>query len=362
MCLDFSCETRSRCSGNGICVDYEKCQWNDNWIGLSCETPTCYDVNNCSSNGLCVSPNKCECFEQYDGVNYTEEIAVNLNTPIFLNESYSAVVSENQGKDFVILTVSANDSDHGRSGEISYSIEEANIANLFMISQDSGEITVAADGVLDYESISQKQFTFTVGAIDNGIPTRSSEATVTIAVKDENDNCPVFKTFPGNYKIPVEILANDDDYGDNGQIQYSITEESDPDQKFFITSNGTLLANSILQPGAYLLTIVAQDQGVIPCARELSLTVVVDEIVSPNVLPTTTLITTEPSSVMSSTIGLQQSSSLQSSTIVPEPSSSLQSSTIVPEPSSSLQSITIVPEQSSSLPSSTIVPEPPSSL
>ncbi len=311
-------------TGNGICVDYEKCQCNNSWIGSSCETPTCYDVNNCSLNGLCVFPNKCECFEQFDGENCTEKVAVNLNTPIFLNGSYFALVSENQAKGFVILTVSANDSDQGRSGQISYSIDEASIANFFMISQDSGEITVAADGVLDYESIPQKQFTFTVAATDNGIPTRNSEVTVTIAVKDENDNCPVFETLPGNYKIPVEILANDDDHGDNGQIKYSITEESDPDQKFYITSNGTLLANSVLQPGAYLLTIVAEDGGDIPCARELSLTVVVDEIV----LPTSTSISTGASSTMSSTITLEPSSSLKSSTIALELSTSLQTITL----------------------------------
>ena len=65
----------------------------------------------------------------------------------------------------------ANDSDHGRSGEISYSIEEASIANFFMISQVSGEITFAADGVLDYECLPEKQFTFTIVATDNKIPT-----------------------------------------------------------------------------------------------------------------------------------------------------------------------------------------------
>ena len=255
-------------------------------------------MNNCSSNGLCVSPNNCECFDQYDGENCTEKVSVNLNSPVFSNESYSVVVSENRGKGFVILTVSANDSDHGRSGEISYSVEEASIANFFMISQVSGEITVAADGVLDYENIPQKKFTFIVLATDNGIPTRSSEATVTVTVKDENDNCPVFRTLPGNYKIPLQILAEDDDDGDNGHIDYSITEETDPDRKFFITSTGTLSANSILQPGAYLLTIVAQDRGVPPCPRELTLTILVDEIVSSIILPTSTFISFEKTSVM----------------------------------------------------------------
>ena len=296
-------------------------------------------MNNCSSNGLCVSPNNCECFDQYDGENCTEKVSVNLNSPVFSNESYSVVVSENRGKGFVILTVSANDSDHGRSGEISYSIEEASIANFFMISQISGEITVVADDVLDYENIPQKQFTFTIVARDDGIPTRNSEATVTVTVKDENDNCPVFKTLPGNYKIPLQILAEDDDHGDNGHIDYSITEETDPDRKFFITSTGTLLANSILQPGAYLLTILARDRGDPSCPRELTLTVYVDKIVSAVILPTSTFIkgtvsneinyaeTTNPmilqtTSILTKIIN-QQQSSLQSSTIHPQPHSTL---------------------------------------
>ena len=341
-------------------MDYEKCECNDNWIGLSCESPTCYKVNNCSLNGLCVSPNKCECFEQYDGENCTEKVAANSNTPIFSNGSYFAVVSENRGKDYVVLTVSANDLDHGRSGEISYSIEEANIANFFMIAHESGQIAVAADGVLDYETIIQKQFTFIVAATDNGIPSQRSEANVTIIVKDENDNCPVFKTLPGNYKIPLEIVANDNDYGDNGRIHYSIAEETDPDRKFSISSNGILSANSVLQPGAYSLTIVAQDGGVIPCVRELSLTVVVDEIVF---VSTSTAIALEiSSSLQSSTIALKPSSSVQSSTIALKPSSTLQSSTIALKVSSSLHSSTVALKLSSSLQSSTIALKPSSSL
>ncbi|XP_028400062.1 uncharacterized protein LOC114523364 isoform X2 [Dendronephthya gigantea] len=305
MCLDFSCQLRSRCSGNGICMGFEECQCNDNWIGLSCETPTCYDMNNCSSNGQCVSPNKCECFEQYDGENCTEEVSKNLNAPTFTNESYFAAVSENRGKGFVVLSVYANDTDHGRSGEVSYIIEDASLASFFMVNQDSGEISVFADDVLDYETLSQKQFTFTVTATDNGVPSRSSEATVTITVQDENDNCPVIGTLPGKYKLPVDILASDADYGNNGQIQYSITEESDPDRNFFITSHGRIFPNSTLEPGEYSLTVVAQDGGVVPCAREVTLTVVIDHIVSVVVFPTST------SAFESNSTAYQQTPSLQ---------------------------------------------------
>ena len=356
-------------TGNGICVDYEDCQCNDNWIGLSCETPTCYDVNNCSSNGLCVSPNNCECFEQYDGENCTESVPSNLNDPVFINASYSAVVSENRRKGFVILTVSANDSDHGRSGEISYSIEEASIANFFTINQVSGEITVAADDVLDYENIPQKQFTFTVTATDNGVPTRSSETTVTVNVKDENDNCPVFSTAPGNYKIPLQIRAEDDDHGDNGHIDYSITEESDPNRKFLITSTGTLSANSTLQPGAYVLIIVAQDRGVPPCPRELTVTILVDEIVSAVILPTSTFKQLMPSSHFSSTMTIKASSSQRYSTATSKQSSpqqsALSSSTMILKPSSPQQYSTVTPEQSlprhTALSSTTMILEAPSS-
>ena len=326
-------------------MGYEECQCYDHWIGLSCEIPTCNDKNNCSSNGECISPNKCECFEQYDGDNCTEQVTENHNSPIFIKDSYSAVVSENCGKGFVILTVSANDSDYGRNGEISYAIKEKNIENFFTISHDSGEIKVAADGVLDYESISETQYTFLVSATDNGFPPRGSEATVTITVEDENDNCPVFQTVPGQYKIPLAILANDGDKGNNGQIQYSITKQSNPDRNFFITSNGTLLASGILQPGAYLLTIIARDRGIIPCARELSLTIIVDEIVSSNgVLSTSSLFN------MGTTLVLPTYSSMvplsrKSAGDAPSPP---ESATLFYEPSKTLESISISLQNSSS--------------
>ena len=321
-------------------------------------------MNNCSSNGFCVSPNNCECFDQYDGENCTEKVSVNLNSPVFSNESYSVVVSENRGKGFVILTVSANDSDHGRSGEISYSIEEASIANFFMISQVSSEIAVAADSVLDYENIPQKQFTFIVVATDNGIPTRSSEATVSVTVKDENDNCPVFRTLPGNYKIPLQILAEDDDDGDNGHIDYSITEETDPDRKFFITSTGTLSANSILQPGAYLLTVVAQDRGVPPCPRELTLTILVDEIVSSVILPTSTFISFEKTAVMLSS----HSSRLTESIIVTsvkgtESVRTTNTETTSPEVLQATSTLTMtIAQEQSPLQSSTMYPQSSSTI
>ena len=301
-------------------------------------------------SGLCVSPNKCECFEQYDGDNCTEKISLNLNTPTFQDNSYSATVSENRPKGFVVLTVLANDTDSGRSGEITYSIEELSIASFFIIDKDNGEISVAADGALDYESISQKQFNFTIAATDDGIPSRRSTASVAITVEDENDNCPVFKTVPGNYKLPVEIEASDDDHGDNGHIRYSITQESDPDRRFFISSNGILSASTVVEPGAYSLTIVAQDSSDDPCSRELTLTVIIDETVSSVVRPTSALVRMEPSSVTPSVKTSQRTSinatpstiRLSSSTqaILPESSRHTGTSSS-PNEKSSLQSLSL---------------------
>ena len=183
-------------------------------------------------------------------------------------------------------------------------------------------------------------------------------------MKDENDNCPVFRTLPGNYKIPLQILAQDDDDGDNGHIDYSITEETDPDRKFFITSTGTLSANSILQPGAYLLTIVAQDRGDPPCPRELTLTIFVDEIVSSVILPTSTFISFETSSIMlsshssrltesmilTSVKGTESVRTTNAETTSPEvlQATSILTKTIAQE-QSPLQSSTMYPQSSSTI-------------
>lgn len=266
-------------------------------MGASCNIAICIDFNNCSSNGICVSPNECQCYDQYDGADCSQEVRPNLNTPVFANMSYTATVLENRQRGFHVLTIFANDSDPGKSGGVTYGIVETSIIfSYFILDRNTGRIVVASDNVLDYENLVQTSFVFTVTATDDGIPTKSSEATVTITVTDENDNCPVFQTTPGNYKIPLIIVARDKDSNRNGHIEFYVDDVSDPDDKFYIDRNSTeLLARKILQPGAYPLTIVARDLGDSPCIRELRLTVIADELV-PTPVSMTAAIQIHPSS------------------------------------------------------------------
>ena len=121
-------------------------------------------------------------------------------------------------------------------------------------------------------------------------------------------------------------------------------------------------ASTVVEPGAYSLTIVAQDSSDDPCSRELTLTVIIDETVSSVVRPTSTLVRMEPWSV---TVKTSQRTSisatpstirLSSSTpaILPESSTHTETSSS-PNEISSLQSSSLYekPITSSVRPSST---------
>jgi len=60
------------CSGRGVCVDLNKCECKDGFVGANCQDWTCYgrdyrhpDV--CFGNGECVGPDTCECGPGYGG-------------------------------------------------------------------------------------------------------------------------------------------------------------------------------------------------------------------------------------------------------------------------------------------------------
>ena len=195
---------------------------------------------------------------------------------------------ENRPRGYHVVTVFANDSDTGRSGEVEYIIDDDSVSSYFIIDKLTGRIATAE--VIDYEKLSQPSFVFTVIATDDGVTKKSSEATVNITIVDENDHCPVFKTAPGTYRIPLVIEAYDDDSGKNGQIEYQVDQDSDQGQNFYINrSSGELLVNEKLQPGAYPLTIIARDLADNPCLRNLVVTVIIDEDTVPKPIGITSM-------------------------------------------------------------------------
>ena len=104
----------------------------------------------------------------------------NVNdAPVVGDETFS--VTENVPTGTVVGSVTGTDEDAGQS--ITYAITAGDPQGDFAIDPVTGEITVAGD--IDFEDISS--YTLTVTATDDGSPTASGTATVTINVADLAD-------------------------------------------------------------------------------------------------------------------------------------------------------------------------------
>ncbi len=125
--------------------------------------------------------------EVKDGVFTTEalvDIAVNdLNeetnsAPIISDQMFT--IDENSEAGSMVGSVSANDPD---GNTLVYSITEGNEDEYFVIGVSSGEVTVGADAVLDFET--QSSYSITVEVSDGEL---SAEATITINLNDVDES------------------------------------------------------------------------------------------------------------------------------------------------------------------------------
>ena len=195
----------------------------------------------------------------------------NDEVPAFDPSEYSVSLVEGAGPGTEIITLTAVDHDEGRNGSITYSFTPETLStypSLLYLNQISGRISL--DRSLDREEFSS--VVIKVKASDQGSPSLSSTATVTIYVQDLNDNAPVF--YPQTYYTRVlenqppatkviQVLASDPDAGENGTVYYTITDGSY--QKFSINIvTGVISTRSGLdreQRGLYTLTVTARDAG-----------------------------------------------------------------------------------------------------
>lgn len=109
--------------------------------------------------------------------------------PRFLKSVYNARLVESTGKGTFVTNVTAVDDDQERvvRSSIRYGISAGNINQAFAIDSSSGVITTAGD--LDRERV--PVYILTVTATDNGTPSMTGNATVTVTLDDINDNPPV---------------------------------------------------------------------------------------------------------------------------------------------------------------------------
>ncbi|CAJ0967320.1 unnamed protein product, partial [Ranitomeya imitator] len=114
------------------------------------------------------------------------DVNENLQPPVFKTFVFTGSVLENSPPGTQVLSITAQDEDKGKDGEIHYSIKDGTDLSVFSIDEETGLIRSVAP--LDRESASR--YWLTICATDLGSSPLSAMAEVYIEVADVNDNIP----------------------------------------------------------------------------------------------------------------------------------------------------------------------------
>ncbi|XP_048884481.1 protocadherin beta-15-like isoform X25 [Brienomyrus brachyistius] len=170
---------------------------------------------------------------------------VNDNAPVFVEQSYTAYLSENNKPGLSFCSVTAKDPDWRQNGTVVYSLMPSvvnglPVSSFITINGDTGEIHAAKS--FDYEQF--RSFKVHVIARDNGSPPLSNNVTVTIFITDQNDNSPqILYPDPSGSSFMTEmipkaahagslvskVIAVDADSGQNAWLSYQIVKSTDPE-------------------------------------------------------------------------------------------------------------------------------------
>ena len=115
----------------------------------------------------------------------------NDNPPVFQQTTYHAEIDETAPPGSPVVQVSATDSDLGNNSMVKYRIEDTpeSYSNWFQIDTSTGLITTQ----LRVDCDTQSDPVLTVVAYDAGTPQQSASATVSVHIRDNNDNTPLFE-------------------------------------------------------------------------------------------------------------------------------------------------------------------------
>uniref|UniRef100_A0A667XAH2 Cadherin domain-containing protein n=1 Tax=Myripristis murdjan TaxID=586833 RepID=A0A667XAH2_9TELE len=194
---------------------------------------------------------------------------VNDQPPVFQHHIYNASVAENRGPGEPVVRVSATDKDSGIVTVLQASISLVNhdYGGRFVINAHTG--VVSTTQLLDREE--RQNYTLTIQGRDCGPTPLSSSTQLQLVLLDENDNVPVFTH--NNYSATIteglpagtEVLrltARDADEGPNGEVTYSLAEDSSQGAFSIEASTGVIHTTRPLDresKAQYTLRAVATD-------------------------------------------------------------------------------------------------------
>ncbi|XP_068613952.1 protocadherin alpha-8-like [Brachionichthys hirsutus] len=214
---------------------------------------------------------------------------INDNAPVFTKDVYSAEIGENSPIGTTVLRVNATDKDDGLNGDVSYSLGNVNskVLDLFDVDPSTGEIIVK--GQLDFEV--DDSYEIDIQACDSGAVPLRTDKSVTVNIKDANDNAPVIEVTsfsntisedsrPGTTAALVSIT--DLDSGVNGKVvsfvkgdaTFTLTQ-SVQDNMFALVTKSKLDRE---HKSVYDVTIIAKDGGEPNLTSEKTLRLVLTDV------------------------------------------------------------------------------------
>ena len=193
-------------------------------------------------------------------------------------------IKEGLEKGHKILTLDADDDDHGYNGRIMFVITSGNQGGTFSMDTYKGELLVM--GRVDRET--RKAYDLNITVVDMGNPQKSSSVIVHVSVDDINDVAPVFLKPSYSASVPedvevnttiVVVVAEDLDEGKNAKVRYSIV--TDTDDFRIDPQTGVIKVNKALDRETqeeYRLKVRASDSGAEPLSSTVTVTIRVTDI------------------------------------------------------------------------------------
>ncbi|XP_067374274.1 protocadherin alpha-8-like isoform X17 [Channa argus] len=220
---------------------------------------------------------------------FIEVLDINDNAPVFTKDAYSVTITEDSPIGTTVIQLNATDIDEGLNGEITYSFGNVNskVRELFNVDPITGEITMI--GQLDYEL--DDSYEIDIQASDSGVVPLRTDKSVTVNIKDINDNTPVIEVTSLSNTISEDsrpgttvalISITDLDSGVNGKIisfvkgdaPFTLTPSIQDNMCALVTKSQLDRENKSI----YDVTVIANDAGEPVLTSEKTLRVVVSDV------------------------------------------------------------------------------------
>ncbi|XP_076606771.1 protocadherin-16 [Chaetodon auriga] len=199
----------------------------------------------------------------------------------FSRNARDVSIQENAAKGTAVAQAQAQHPDGTRSG-ISYSLFSGNRKQVFTISSSTGEIRVQSSKGLDFEDTPRLRLVVKAETVSS-----TSFMAINLILQDVNDNLPRFQLQnyvaymreAQGYEMPIiQVVAEDVDQGQNGQVTYSIQSSGMSGLFKIDPMTGSITTAAIMDREIFTqtkLVVTATDRGSPRLAGSATLTVII---------------------------------------------------------------------------------------